>query len=161
MTGSSRKFLAVSDETAECVSAMVYAGLRAEALGAGLVILRCARVPGVAGWIGLDKDILQDAMDAARLKAQVHVDVVRERTGANVQLEISEDDAVDAIRKLVRRDPAIKTLILASGGGRFGPGPLVSRIGKGKSLADRPLAVTVIPANLTDAEVTDMGAEAG
>jgi hypothetical protein len=161
MTDRSRKFLAVSDETEECLSALVFAGMRAKAVSAGLVILRCARVPGMGGWIGLDKDISQDAIDAARLKATQHADVVEQRTKVKPELSISDDEPVDAIRKLVEGDPAIKVLILAAGTGRSGPGPLVSRIAKGRPLANRPIAVTVIPGDLTDAQLDEIGGLAG
>jgi hypothetical protein len=161
MTGLSRKFLAVSDETEECLTALIFAGMRAKAIGAGLVVLRCARVPGVGGWIGLDKDISQDAVDAARVKATQHADQVEARTGVKPELSISDDEPIDAIRKLVDGDPAIKVLILAAGTGRMGPGPLVSRLAKGKPVASRPIAVTVIPGNLTDKQLDEIGGLAG
>ena len=157
MTDISRKFLAVSDETEECVKALVFAGLRANA---GLVILRCAESPGLGGWIGLDKDISQDAMDSARLKATRHADAVESRAGVKAELVVSEDDPVDAIRKLVDRDMSIKVLVLAAGMGRS-PGPLVSRLAKGKPIAARPIAVTVIPGDLTDAQLNEIGGLAG
>ncbi|MDZ4761582.1 MAG: universal stress protein [Alphaproteobacteria bacterium] len=161
MTDLSRKFLVVSDDTEECVSAAVFAGLRAKAVHAGLVILRCAKTPALGGWIGLDKDISQDALDAARLKARQHADHVETRTGVMAELVISEDDPLDAIRKLVEADPAIKSLVLAVGSGRWGPGPLVSRLGKGRPLSVRPIAVTVIPGGLSDRQVDEMGGLAG
>ena len=160
MTDVSRKFLAVSDDTEECLSAIVFAALRARALHAGLIILRCARVPGVGGWIGLDKDISQDAMDSARLKATRHADAVESRAGVKAELVVSEDDPVDAIRKLVDQDMSIKVLVLAAGMGRS-PGPLVSRLAKGKPIAARPIAVTVIPGDLTDAQLNEIGGLAG
>jgi len=161
MTKLSRKFLAISDDTDECTSALVFAAMRAKAVGAGLVILRCAHVPGLGGWIGLDKDISQDAVDAARVKATQHADAVEARTGVKPELEICDDESVDAIRKLVDKDPAIKVLILAAGAGRAGPGPLVSRLAKGKPLAARPIAVTVIPGDLTDQQLDEMGGLTG
>ncbi|MBK8839992.1 MAG: universal stress protein [Hyphomonadaceae bacterium] len=160
MTDISRKFLAVSDETEECVKALVFAGLRAKAVGSGLVILRCAESPGLGGWIGLDKDISQDAMDSARLKATRHADAVESRAGVKAELVVSEDDPVDAIRKLVDQDMSIKVLVLAAGMGRS-PGPLVSRLAKGKPIAARPIAVTVIPGDLTDAQLNEIGGLAG
>jgi hypothetical protein len=161
MTEMSRKFLAVSDETEECLSALIFAGMRSKAVGAGLVILRCARVPGVGGWIGLDKDISQDAIDAARVKATQHADAVEARTGVMPELVVVDDEPIDAIRKLIENDPGIKVLILAAGTGRMGPGPLVSRLAKGKPIANRPIAVTVIPGNLTDAQLAEIGGLAG
>lgn len=160
MTNLSRKFLAVSDETEECMSALLFAGMRAMAVGNGLVILRCARVPGIGGWVGLDKDISQDAIDSARVKATQHADIVETHIGIKAELVIMEDEPVDAIRKLVDRDTAIKTLILAAAAG-WRPGPLVSRLAKGKSIAARPIAVTVIPGGLTDAELKEIGGMPG
>jgi hypothetical protein len=161
MTNPSRKFLAVSDETDECIGALYFAAMRAKAVGAGLVILRCARSPGVGGWIGLDREISQDAIDAARLKAVGHVNQVEARTGMKAELVVEEEEPVDAIRLLVGRDPTIKSLVLAAGSGRGGPGPLVSRLAKGKSLAERPIAVTVIPGGLTDKQLDEMGGFVG
>lgn len=160
MTNSLRKFLAVSDETEECLKAMVYAAMRAKAVGSGLVILRCAETPGLGGWIGLDKDISQDAMDSARLKATRHADAVETRTGIKAGLIISDEEPVDAIRKLVEADKAIKMLVLAAGTGRS-PGPLVSRLAKGKRISVRPIAVTVIPGDLSDAQLDEIGGLAG
>ena len=160
MTPVSRKFLAVSDETEECVSALCFAGMRAKAVGAGLVILRCAKAPGTGGWLGLDKDISQDAIDAARLMANSHADIVEKRTGVRAEVVVDDDEPIDAIRKLVDGDGAIRSLVLAAGVGRS-PGPLVSRLAKGKPLAGRPIAVTVIPGDLSDKELDEMGGLAG
>ena len=160
MTGLSRKYLAVSDETEECVSALLLAGLKARAVGAGVVILRCARVPGLGGWVGLDKEINQDAIDSARLKAMKHVDLVEQKTGIKPELFVSDEEPVDAIRKVVDRDSAIKQLILAAASG-WRPGPLVSRLGKGKPVSTRPIAVTVIPGGLSEDLLKDIGGFAG
>ncbi len=156
MTNLSRKFLAVSDETEECRTAILFAGLRAKAVHAGLVILRCVEPPGFGGWVGLDLAISEDARDSARLKAMAHANLIEARTGIAPEVVISDDEPLDAIRKVVDADPVIRALVLASGSGRRGPGPLVSRLGKGKALADRPLAVTVVPGRLTDAQVEEM-----
>jgi len=160
MTGLSRKYLAVSDETDECVSALLLAGMKAKALGAGVVILRCARVPGLGGWVGLDKDISQDAIDSARLKAMKHVDIVKEKVGITPELVVSDEEPVDAIRRLVDRDRAIKQLILAAASG-WRPGPLVSRLAKGKAVSTRPIAVTVIPGGLSEDLLKDIGGLVG
>jgi hypothetical protein len=142
------------------MNALVFAAMRAKAVGAGLIILRCAESPGLGGWIGLDRDISQDAMDSARLKATRHADAVAARVGMKAELVISEDEPVDAIRKLVDADGSIKVLILAAGSGRS-PGPLVSRLAKGKRIAARPIAVTVIPGDLSDAQLDEIGGLAG
>lgn len=160
MTSASRKFLAVSDDTDESLSALLFAAMRAKAVGAGMVILRCARVPGLGGWVGLDKEISQDAIDSARLKAVGHANVLEERIGLKPEIVISEEEPVDAIRKLVSKDPAIKVLILAAAPG-WRPGPLVSRLAKGRPIASRPIAVTVIPGGMTDAQLQEIGGMSG
>lgn len=156
MSESPRKFLAFSDETEECLKAMFYAAMRAKAVGAGLVILRCARSPGVGGWIGLDRDISQDAVDSARMHVSRHAEAVASRTGVKAAMVVSEDEPVDAIARLVEADPAIKMLVLAAAAGRR-PGPLVSRLARGKRISARPIAVTVIPGDLTEAELDEIG----
>ncbi len=142
------------------MKAMVYAAMRAKAVGSGLIILRCSESPGLGGWIGLDKDITQDALDSARLKASKHADAVETRVGVKAELVVSDEEPVDAIRKLVEADKTIRMLILAAGAGRS-PGPLVSRLAKGKRIAARPIAVTVIPGDLTDAQLDEIGGLAG
>jgi hypothetical protein len=99
-------------------------------------------------------------MDSARLKATRHADAVEARVGVKGELVISDDEPVDAIRRLVDQDLAIKVLILAAGSGRR-PGPLVSRLAKGKRVAARPIAVTVIPGDLSDAQLDEIGGLAG
>ncbi|MEY2758996.1 MAG: hypothetical protein RIR33_2774 [Pseudomonadota bacterium] len=160
MTSVSRKFLAVSDETEECVSALLFAAMRAKAVGAGLVMLRCARVPGLGGWVGLDREISQDAIDSARLKAVGHANLVEDKVGLKAEIVISEEEPVDAIGKLIDDDTAIKVLILAAAPG-WRPGPLVSRLAKGKPIASRPIAVTVIPGGLSDEQLTEIGGFSG
>ncbi|OYW43658.1 MAG: hypothetical protein B7Y91_00990 [Rhodobacterales bacterium 32-64-14] len=160
MNDVSRKFLAISDETEECMVALVFAAMRAKAVSANLIVLRCARVPGLGGWIGLDKDISEDALDSARLKAMKHVDAVEQRVGIRAELVLSEEDPIDAIRALVMKDKTIKSLVLAAAPG-WRPGPLVSRLAKGKPIASRPIAVTVIPGDLTDAQLDEIGGLAG
>ncbi len=142
------------------MSALLYAGMRAKAVGAGLVILRCARLPGLGGWVGLDREISQDAIDSARVKASAHAKEVEEQVGIRAELAISEEEPVDAIRELVNADEAIKVLILASAPG-WRPGPLVSRLARGRTIANRPIAVTVIPGNLTMAQLREIGGLSG
>ena len=89
-----------------------------------------------------------------------HADIIESRVGIKAELVISEDDTVDAIRALVKKDLAIKSLILAAAPG-WRPGPLVSRLAKGKPVSSRPIAVTVIPGKLTDEQLQEIGGMPG
>ena len=51
-------------------------------------------------------------------------------------------------------------LILAAAPG-WRPGPLVSRLAKGKPVSSRPIAVTVIPGKLTDEQLQEIGGMPG
>ena len=152
-----RKFLTVSDATAECESAAMFAAMRAKAVGAGLVIMRVAQVSGFGHWRGLDEEMRAEARDNALYEATQMAMRVAERVGIQAEVVIREVQAVAAISDVVDSDEAIKTLVLAAGAEKGGPGPLVSRIGKGKPLAGRPIAITVIPGNLSDRQLAEMG----
>jgi hypothetical protein len=161
MTKVTRKFLSVSDETDESLSAMLFAALRAQALGMGAVVLRCARPTARFGWIGLDKDITADAVDAARVQAMEHLREVEAKTGVTPELRVSDEDPPDAIRRLVDEDPSIHMLVLAAGSGPRGPGPLVTQLAKGRPLAGRPIAVVVVPAGITEDQLRDLSSHSG
>ena len=158
---ANRKFLVVSDNTEECEAAAMYAAMRVKAVGAGLVIMRVARVPGIGHWRGLDEAMRTEARDAALFELRAMAERVKARVGIEPEIVIREGQAVPAIHDVVGADPAIKVLVLAAGHGKSGPGPLVSRIGKGKPLAERPLAITVVPGNLSDLELREMGGFGG
>ncbi len=154
---TARKFLTIADDTAECESAVMFAGMRAHAVGAGLVILRVAQTNGFGHWRGLDEEMRGEARDRALLDARQLAARVLERTGAEAEIVIREGEPVAAIHDTVKSDDAIKVIVLAAGQSRRGPGPLVSRIGKGRPLAGRPVAITVVPGDLTEEQLDEMG----
>jgi ABC-type Fe3+-hydroxamate transport system substrate-binding protein len=161
MTKTTRKLLAVSDDTHESTNALLFAAFRAQALDVGALVLRCARAPAHVGWIGLDRDITQDAMDAARVKAMDHLSRIEAIVGLAPELVVSSSEPDDAIRRLVDEDPAIQMLILAAGSGPRGPGPLVSRLGKGRQLTNRPIPVVVVPPGVTTEQIREMSSLSG
>ena len=161
MTVPNRKFLVISDETLEAEAAAMFAGMRAAAVGVGLVILRVARVSGFGHWRGLDEEMRTEARDSALFEARALAEKVAARTGVEAEIVIKEGEPVAAIHETVKQDDAIKVLVLTAGHGRRGPGPLVSRIGKGRPLAGRPIAITVVPGGLNDEEMDEMGGLAG
>ncbi len=154
---SDRKFLTVADDTKECVPAIMFAAMRAKTVGAGLVIMRVARLPSMGHWRGLDEELRTEVRDNALSDAQSLARRVKERVGIEAEVEVSIEKPVQAIRDIVDKDSAIKVLVLGSGGEKAGPGPLVSRVAKGKPLANRPIAITIIPGDLSDLQLDEMG----
>ncbi len=80
-----------------------------------------------------------------------------ERSGGQPLFLIEEGEPQDAIHKVVRDDPEIKILVLAAGSGARGPGPLVTAVLKQGTLGGRKLPVTIVPGELTEAEIEDLG----
>ena len=152
-----RKFLVVSDDTQESETAAVFAAMRASIVGAGLVVLRLAQRPGFGHWRGIDDEMRDETREAALLEASELADKLKLRAGITPEIEIEEGDLLTAIQMVVERDKSIKVLVLASGKKRRHPGPLVARLGQGKQIVDRPIAVTVVPGHLTDEELNEMG----
>jgi hypothetical protein len=64
---------------------------------------------------------------------------------------VREGAAAQEIHKLIEDDQDIAILVLAAGGAKEGPGPLVASVaGKGAAF---PVPVTVVPAGLSDEEL--------
>jgi hypothetical protein len=78
------------------------------------------------------------------------------RSGAQPVFLIEQGDPHAAIRKVCADDAEIKILVLAAGTGSRGPGPLVSAAVKGGGFGGRKLPVTIVPGELTDAEIEDL-----
>lgn len=79
-----------------------------------------------------------------------------EWAGAPPLFLIEEGDPILAIRKVIDVDPDIKILILAAGSGSRGPGPLITALLKQGSLGGRKLPVTIVPGELSEAEINDL-----
>ncbi|ACT60760.1 universal stress protein [Hirschia baltica] len=152
-----RKFLTLADDTQECFSAILFAAMRAKRVGAGLVIMRAVQVSGMGHWRGLDEDMRTEAMDNALAEVKSIARLIKDRIDIEAEIIVEIGKPEQAISRITNKDKTIKVIVLGSGSGRAGPGPLVSRIGRGKALTERPVAITIIPGNLTDDELDEMG----
>lgn len=152
-----RKFLIVVDDTPEFESALRYAARRARSTGGRVALLRVLPSGSDEHWAGVREEIeRQQREEAEALLARVGEEAAV-RSGAAPLFLIETGDAHDAIRKAVADDPEIKILVLAAAGGVRGPGPLVSSLLKnGAAFGGRKLPVTVVPAELTEAEIEDL-----
>jgi len=98
-----------------------------------------------------------EAKDHALAEAQSIAREVKERVGIEAEIVVKEGKTTTAISELVDNDPSAKVLVLGAGWGKAGPGPLISRIGKGKAITNRPVAITIIPGDLSEEELDEMG----
>src|SRR5690606_2111788 len=149
--GHRRKFLAVVDNTPECERAITYAAWRARSTGGAVVLLYVIETADFQQWLGVEQIMREEANTAAHAALDGHAARVREKAGLEPELVVREGQAAQEIHKLIEDDQDIAILVLAAGGAKEGPGPLVASVaGKGAAF---PVPVTVVPASLTDEEI--------
>lgn len=146
-----RKFLVVIDDTEECGRALRFATRRAEH-GAGLTLLYVI-VPGdFQHWLNVESIMREEAEEKARATLKLYARQVASYSSIKPELVIREGVLADEIVALIREDKAIAILVLAAATGTEGPGPLVSNLA-GKGSGSFPIPITIVPGNLTDAEI--------
>ena len=153
-----RKFLVVVDDTPEFGTALRYAARRARSTGGRVAMLRV--IPPAASdahWAGVREEIERQTRVEAEALLNKWADEAHERSGEMPLLLIERGELQPAIRKVVGEDPDIKILVLASGDGSRGVGPLITAILKqGGAFTGRKLPVTIVPGELNDEEVEDL-----
>lgn len=150
-----RKFLVVADDTPEFSAALRYACARARATGGRLTLLRVLEPAVFEHWSGVRDEMERQQRAEAESLLQKFAAQVVEATGHPPEFVVKESgDTRGAIRAVVVDDPDIKILVLAAATHGRGPGPLVSAMAKeGVGANGRKLPVTVVPGDLTDAEI--------
>ncbi|MGG7517403.1 universal stress protein [Allorhizobium undicola] len=151
LEGHRRKFLAVIDDTPECLRAVHYAGRRAKNSNGGLVLLYVIPDGDFQQWLGVEEIMRAEARDEAEAIMAKSAQTVRETIGIEPEIVIREGAAASQIHTLIEEDRDIAILVLAAGSAKEGPGPLVSMIA-GRTAAF-PIPVTVLPDNLGDEEI--------
>ena len=151
-----RKFLVVVDDTPEFEAALYYAARRARSTEGRVALLRVLASGTDEHWSGVREEIEREQRAEAEALLSRLGDVVAERSGAAPLFLIECGETQDVLKRVVAADPEIKILVLASGAGSRGPGPLVSAVLKTGGLGPRKLPVTIVPGELTDAEIADL-----
>ncbi|MCU0830564.1 MAG: universal stress protein [Rhizobiaceae bacterium] len=153
--GHRRKFLAVIDDTPECATAVAYAARRARSTGGALVLLYVVKNADFQQWLGVGDIMRAEAHETARTELGKHANRIRDTHNIDAECVVREGVARDEIRALIDEDRDIAILVLASGDGKDGPGPLVQSIAAATGGAF-PIPVTVVPFGLTDAEIEQL-----
>jgi len=155
---SRRKFLVVADDSPEFSAALKYACRRARSTDGCVAMLKVIDPAQFEHWSGVREEIeRQEREEAEALLQSLAAQVVAE-TGLPPEFIIKHADSTRAaLKAVVAADPSIKILILATSTAGRGPGPLISAIAKeGVGFSGRKLPVTVVPGDLTDAEIEDL-----
>jgi nucleotide-binding universal stress UspA family protein len=144
-----RKFLVVIDKTPECAVALRFATRRAQHTG-GRVTLMCAAMPGeFQQWKGVEEIMRDEAHAEAEALLHAAAKTVNDLSGILPELVIPYGTITDCLAKLLKDDKDISILVLASGTGKEGPGPLVSLF----TGAAQSIPVTIVPGNFTDQQI--------
>lgn len=152
--GHRRKFLTVIDATPECERAVAYAGRRAQTTNGVLVLLFVVEPADFKHWLGVEKIMREEALADAQATLDRFAAKARERFGIEPEMVVREGTAVGEIHRLIEEDQDIGILVLAAGGAKEGPGPLVSSVaGKGAAF---PIPVTVVPETLTEEDIDSL-----
>jgi nucleotide-binding universal stress UspA family protein len=147
---SPRKFLVVVDKTPECKIAIRFATRRAMATGGRVTLLCVAQLPEIQQWRGVEEIMKDEAHQEAESLVYDAAKSVNELSGIVSELVIAEGRAMDCLTELLNGDHEISILVLAASTAKEGPGPLVATVA---SAAHYPIPVTIVPGNLTDADV--------
>lgn len=149
--GHRRKFMAIVDDTPECIRAVRYAGRRAKNSNGGLVLCYIIPQHDAQEWIGVQEIIRAEAREEAETIANRAAENVREAIGIDPEIVIREGDRAEEINAAVEEDRDIAILVLAAGPAKEGPGPLISMLAaRGNAFT---IPVTVLPDGLDDADI--------
>ena len=151
--GHKRKFLAVVDETPECMRAVQYAARRAGAIGNGLELVAVVAPGDFGHWLGVEELMLAEARERAEARLAEAVELAEASCDVEVTTCIRQGDRAAEVVKLIEEDRDIAIMVLAAGDSSEGPGPLVSSV---TSKAAFPIPVTIVPAALSDEEIDDL-----
>jgi len=155
---SARKFLVIADDTPEFQVALKFACRRARSTGGYVALLRVIEPEYFEHWSGVREEIERQAREEAEAVLQKSAELVIAETGLPPEFIIKHAENVRvALREVISNDPAIKILVLAAATGGRGPGPLVASLVKeGVQWGSRKVPVTLVPGDLTDAEIADL-----
>lgn len=144
-----RKFLVVIDKTPECAVALRFATRRAQHTGGRVTLMCAATLPDFQQWRGVEEIMRDEAHAEAEGLLHEAAKTVNELAGILPELVIPYGSVTDCLPLLLKEDKDISILVLASGTGKEGPGPLVSMFGA----AVQAIPVTIVPGNYTPEEI--------
>ena len=109
-------------------------------------------------WWGVCEESVRQARVVAEAFLHDSAALVMAETGLPPEFLIKHADNLRAgLREVIQSDPDIKILVLAAAIGGRGPGPLVASLAKeGVTWGSRKVPVTLVPGDLTDAEIADL-----
>ncbi len=147
-----RIFLVVVDESVEMPVALYYASRRAVRTGGRVALLRVIPREEGHGLASVEALMREEARQEAEQLLQRLAQTVVDVSGTVPIIHVREGTASEEVIALVNSDPTISILVLASGTGPEGPGPLVSYLA-GKGMTKLGIPMTIVPGSLTHEQI--------
>ncbi|WP_140984303.1 universal stress protein [Asticcacaulis tiandongensis] len=156
---SVRKFLIVADDSAQFNAALKFASGRAKNTGGVVALLRVLEPSDFSQWVGVRDEIeREERAEAETLMAEL-ANVAAVRSGRPAEIIIKTGGLKESIREVIDEDPDIKIIVLAATHHNRDIGPLAAllvREGMVSLRGKRTVPVTVVPGDLSDAEIMDL-----
>jgi nucleotide-binding universal stress UspA family protein len=147
-----RVFLVVIDDTAELQIALRYACRRAWNSGGRVALLHVAEEGEVSPFAGVERLMEEESRQAAEQLMQKMASEVQKLSGSMPVLYFREGSRREQVLRLIEEEPSISILVLGAATTGKGPGPLVAAL-TGKFVGKMRVPVTIVPGNLTDADI--------
>ena len=144
-----RKFLVVVDKTPEHKVALRFAARRAQHTGGRVTLMCPATPPDFQQWKGVEEIMRDEAHAEAEAMLHEAAKMVVELAGIIPELVIPYGLTTECLGQLLKEDKDISILVLASGTGKQGPGPLVSMF----ATAVQAIPVTIVPGHFTAEQI--------
>jgi len=147
-----RIFLVVVDETEEMQKALHFACRRALHTGGRVALLYAIEPPEFQHWLGVERVMQDEARQQAEQTLQALAAKVQAMTTKMPILYVREGRRRDELLALIKEEPGISLLVLATATGREGPGPLVSYL-VSQLGGQLDIPVTLVPGLLSEEQI--------
>ncbi len=144
-----RTFLAVVDDTLEQRAALRFACRRAGNTGGRVALLYVTEPAEFAHWGFVGKRMRDEAREDAEGLLQRQASMVGRLTGRMPALFVREGSPTEELLALLDEEPEITIVVLASGAGKDGPGPLITAL-TSKHAHRLRVPMTIVPGHLSD-----------
>jgi nucleotide-binding universal stress UspA family protein len=150
--GHRPKLLVVIDDTEECDRAVYFASRRAARIGGNVVMLQVIEAHDQSQqWLGVADIMRAEAHEEADALLAKYAARANGIAGITPERVVRDGEKAEEILGLIEADEDIAILVLAAGTGKEGPGPLVSNLGK--TVANFPIPVAIVPGHLSDEDL--------
>ena len=146
-----RTFLCVVDETQELHQALRYACRRARSTGGRVALLYVIEPVEYQHWMAVGHLMAEERREQAEEMLQVVSSVVQKLSGSTPVVYIREGTVTDQLMQLLATEKELSILVMGAAAGSDQPGRIVNHVLK--RLGKLPIPLTIVPGNLSDAEI--------